>query len=152
MKQKVLSPVCGTWKYSAQTISFKHRLCQLSLKTPNHRRSLNTGRSAGSSEETSRHRWKKPVESTEQLCTHTDMAYYHRMSVKLLLKLNIANSWHNPWKNPEPALIQNTIDDADKKMPTAFFGTQKEILAYKMYVNKLKKKLYWNVENTYLKH
>lgn len=64
------------------------------------------------------------------------MAYYHRMSVKLLLKLNIANSWHTPWKNPEPALIQNTTDDADKKMPTAFFETQKEIQAYKMYVNK----------------
>lgn len=111
--------VCGTWKYSAQIIPSKHRLCQLSIKPQNHRRPLETERWAGKSEESSRQWWKEPVGSHRdpQLWTHTDTSHHHRMSVKLLLKWNIAYTWHNPWKKPEPALIQNTTDDTDKKDP-----------------------------------
>lgn len=101
--------VCGTWEHSAQIISFKHRLCLLSLKTPNHKRPLETDRSAGRPEESSN---QTLVEGTSGV---PQSGYARRMSVKLLLKLNIGYSRHNPCKKPEPALIQNTTHDADKK-------------------------------------
>jgi len=49
------------------------------------------------------------------LCVDIDMAYYHWMSIKLLLKYNIAYRWHNPSEKPKLGPIKKTAGDADTK-------------------------------------
>lgn len=137
---KVLPPksvACGS-KYSAQTISFKHRLCQLPLKTPNHRRPLETNRSAGRPEQSSNQTLVEGARGVSQSgCAH--------MLIWPITTGCLSNSCLN-WALLTPGITlgksQNLLSSKIpqsmliKKMPTAFFGTQKEILAPKMNVNK----------------